>query len=355
MKKIFVGQFISTQESMLDERISQAGNNYQLKFINILTPAHSISIVPFFFNNFLSNNNLPANASLVYAKNAKNRSYKYLFTTIKSFKIIRSMKPESIWFYNLNLSFMLLFILVKCLTRAKTFIVVADFVEPHTILQRFINFLISRSDGCIVLNRNIVNKLSVKTKILPGIVEESAIILKKGEINKNILFSGSLAKTTGLELILEFARNNADYNLYISGRKYDYSDEEFEDLQRKNMFDNIHFLGLIAYDEYIEVAAKCTFAFSLRDINDTQHDFNFPSKILEYFSKGLIVISSINYADLDPNTYFRTVYTSEGIRELLVDINSSIDLQSFREDLYTYVNQNFTEKKLREIIIELES
>ena len=54
MKIIYVGSFVSEDMSINDKRISQAGNNYQLKLIEILQPAIVLSLVPIFLRKKIS-------------------------------------------------------------------------------------------------------------------------------------------------------------------------------------------------------------------------------------------------------------------------------------------------------------
>jgi len=48
MNITFVGQHVTVKESMQHDKISQAGNIYQLKFIEILEPTFVISLLPIF-------------------------------------------------------------------------------------------------------------------------------------------------------------------------------------------------------------------------------------------------------------------------------------------------------------------
>ena len=90
MKRIFIGQFVSKNESLLDKRISQAGNNYQLKFIKMVEPVISISIVPVFFNpNLISESNL--NIFKLSSK-IKNKIINVFITNFKSFLIVKKIE-----------------------------------------------------------------------------------------------------------------------------------------------------------------------------------------------------------------------------------------------------------------------
>jgi hypothetical protein len=76
--------------------------------------------------------------------------------------------------------------------------------------------------------------------------------------------------------------------LFITGRPYEYKDSAFDELIEyyTSRFDNIKHLGLLDYEEYLVILDKCDIALSLRNPLDKEHQFNFPSKILEYLSKS---------------------------------------------------------------------
>jgi hypothetical protein len=89
----------------------------------------------------------------------------------------------------------------------------------------------------------------------------------------------------------------------------------------RNVHDNIEFLGLLSTEEYLRVLDKCTIALSLRNPEDLEHQNNFPSKIIEYLSKGKLVISTIKYQDIpeDVLTYcdFNHISLASKIHDLL--------------------------------------
>ena len=351
-KRIFIGQFVSEEESYLDKRISQAGNNYQLKFIDIVNPFLSLSLVPTFFNRSKIVNDKPKVKKLTSYSN--NRGVMILENNFKAFKLIKKEKPDSIWCYNITTSNFVVCVLLRYFTSYKLYFVVADYYNTNTWLQKMFQIILSVSAGSIVLNSNISKELNCKTKVLPGILKDIAIELNISHQNNCILFSGSLGKTTGFELALKFANSNPKYTLYITGVPYQYTKQEFQDLLDLNKSKNIIYKGQLSYTEYIVLLNKCTYAFSLRDPSDLQHDYNFPSKILEYLSKGKIVISTKVYPEIKSDFYFKSDSNIDSLTKTFNKINEGVNIDKFRQDLYDYVKTNFSSKSLNETILNLE-
>ena len=243
-------------------------------------------------------------------------------------------------------------------TRRKLYYIVADYYSNSLYFQKLTNFLFSISSGCIVLNNNIKSKLSAKVEVLAGIVETKDISTKpfNNKNNNNILFSGSLGKTTGFELALKMGKELNDYNLFISGKPYEYTDIEFQKLLDSHKSDNIYYLGLLNHTEYLELIKKCNIALSLRDPKDIQHDYNFPSKILEYMSNGMIVISTKNYDELDENLYFRTKgFFVKELIEAVLSISKIENITDYKIKIANYIQENFTADNLLNMVIKLEN
>jgi glycosyltransferase involved in cell wall biosynthesis len=156
---------------------------------------------------------------------------------------------------------------------------------------------------------------------------------------------------------LNFFSTHTDYELYISGKPYCYSQNEFDGLLEKyvNKSTNIRYLGLLPLNEYYEVLNSVDIALSFRDSNDLQHDYNFPSKILEYLSFGKIVISTKKYPDIDDKLYFHTQANSESLKVTLdsIFLMSKKDLIERNTFVYNYLIESFTEKALINSIIKV--
>ena len=214
MGRVFIGQFVSEKESLLDKRISQAGNNYQLKFIKMVNPDISISIVPIFFNPELVVNTEVNINKLI--SNIKNKIINTVITNIKAFTIVnKNKKIENIWIYNITISTILISILLTLFSNKKIYYIVADYHNLNFFIQKLTDILLSWSNGCILLSPNVKTKLKCKVEILPGIIESNEINISDTIRSNNILFSGSLGKTTGFELVLKMAKESNNINLYL--------------------------------------------------------------------------------------------------------------------------------------------
>ena len=354
MGRIFIGQFVSDEESLLDKRISQAGNNYQLKFIKIVKPDISISIVPIFFNSQLVVNK---ESNVIKLKsNIKNNIINTLITNIKAFFLVKKNKKiENIWIYNITVSTILTTILLTLFSNKKIYYIVADYHNLNFFIQKLTKILLSLSNGCIILSTNVKTKLKCKVEMLPGIIESNEINISKAIKTNNILFSGSLGRTTGFELALKMAKQTKDINLYVTGIPYGYTSFEFQNILKLFKSENIFYLGLLNYTDYKKVISKCSIALSLRDPNDIQHNFNFPSKILEYMSKGIVVISTKMYNEINNDSYFFSSFSVNGLIKVTKKILKNKNLTDYRVNLNQYVYNNFTEKNLISKIEKLEN
>ncbi len=363
MEILFIGQFVSQEASMIDNRISQAGNNYQLKLVELLSPNLAVSIVPIFFRrNDLHSTPLRE----VVMINSKTRLptklhyiYRLLCDTFKVVRLIGKSKINNVFFYNIDKHNLLMIFITKFLQKKNTFVIVADHstFSEKTWSDRISNTVLKKIDGALVFNSNI--RVNANQIVFPGLLKEDQIVTPSPShvIQKSVLFSGSLGKTTGLELALETFSERSDFVLYITGRPYKYSESEFEALISKytQSYNNIKYLGLLDYEEYIEVLNKCDITLSLRDPQDEEHQYNFPSKILEYLSKSKLVISSIVYKDLPEAYLFSCSFDKDNLHRTLdyICTLNKDEVYELKLKIFNYISSNFTSSTLKRVCKEL--
>ena len=160
MDIIFIGQFVSREESLKDLNYSQAANSYQITFLKLIKPKLIISIIPIFINkhyqfsfpieiiNFI-NNPLKRNSF----RHKLLRLYK---DTKQTLNIVRDSKIRNVWFYNITISNVFIFLYVFLLTKKKTYVLVADYSFSKTnLINVLLNYSIRISKGVIVWNSNI--------------------------------------------------------------------------------------------------------------------------------------------------------------------------------------------------------
>lgn len=353
MDIIFIGQFVSREESLTDLNYSQAANSYQITFLKLIKPKLIISIIPIFINKhspfsfpidkikFINN---PLKGNSFYHKIL--RLYK---DTKHTLNIVRDSKIRNVWFYNITISNVFIFLYIFFFTKKKPYVLVADYSFSKTnLINVLLNYSIRISKGAIVWNSNIKHKNKF---VVPNILDSSKIKLNQSKvINPVIIFSGSLGKTTGFEFALEFFSKYKNYELIITGMPYHYSDIEFNYLIEKYVSpnENINFYGLVNLERYHELLRGADIALSLRDAENKEHDGNFPSKILEYLSFGKFVVSTRKYNDIDSELY---LYSKSNFKSFNKVLQTLLDLKpqeilDKRKFIYDNLLKNHTEKRL---------
>jgi hypothetical protein len=346
---IFIGQFVPESDANTNSSISQAGNNYQHKLIRILRPKKVFSFVPIFFNNKINCNKKNIVYLRSFSKFISSRIYRLFLDTLSLIYKLRKSRINNILFYNIDKQTFLSVFLTKYLLKKNVFIILAD--NPNfrgkSFFDKLINYLTLKIDGVLVFNGNsLVNK---NQQLLHGIIEESNLIINDTKPNNNVIFSGSLGNTTGFELVLETISKRSDINLYITGKPYDYTNKQFETLiESYDKFININYLGLLDYQEYQDVLSKCDIALSLRNPSDEEHQYNFPSKILEYLSKSKFVISTLDYKGFSNKYLFKTEFNSSSLNSTLNKIYAleQSEVLKIKRDIFIYLKNNYTNKQL---------
>lgn len=71
-------------------------------------------------------------------------------------------------------------------------------------------------------------------------------------------------------------------------------------------YPNIHWYGQLPFNKYLGLLHSISFQLSTRDPNMPENQCNFPSKIIESLLHNRIIISTIEYKQLDGIKYFIT-------------------------------------------------
>lgn len=232
------------------------------------------------------------------------------------------ISEKNIWFYNLNNQNILLYILLRYFMRKKVFVLLADFTPPKYFfsLSTFMQYMIKQSYGILSLSER-TNIRHVNFVSLPGIVTSIPDINVNNVhlIDKStFLFSGYLGEVTGIELALKYFSKHPQFLLYVTGR----GNLEREVQKYASMYHNIVYLGFLEYDDYINWLSKIDFCLNFRNPLLSENSNNFPSKILEYFTYGKIVISTIMYPELEGLNYFYISYSEDDFNRLMGEIES---------------------------------
>src|SRR4051794_37870026 len=128
---IFVSQIVPNELEILDQRVSNAAQIYQQKFIDFTNPTITISIYPHFIKSLADHFDPKLrvhylNKEYKLGIGAVSSAAKLLLNSYKALTIILSQKKEEVWFYNLNLSTVLIVFFTRFIFNRPTFIILAD-------------------------------------------------------------------------------------------------------------------------------------------------------------------------------------------------------------------------------------
>lgn len=241
---------------------------------------------------------------------------------------------SSVWFYNLNTLNALLFLLLKWFkSSVQLNVIVLDFtpvVKGFGLNQIYLR-LINRAHGriCLASSELFCKENSV---VLPGVVPSSDEKYPEiKNIKKSFLLSGALSEEISmLPTVLEVFSEMPDCELYITGSR---GDEQLIQ-QYSGKYANIHWYGQLHFKDYLELLHDITFQLSTRDIRYPENQCNFPSKIIEALLHNRIVISTIEYPQLEGVRYITVNPSKEG---LLNGIKAVTRLME--KDILSYANQ----------------
>lgn len=275
---------------------------------------------------------------LVYSKLRKNRITSKLAALYEQFLIFKKIpQNSSFWFYNLDLGTALLFILLKIFKPSVLLnVIVLDFspVTKGIGVNTFCLKLINKADGMICLSESPLFKSSNKF-IIPGIVPlEKQDIPKIDTLNKKFLLSGALNETIAqTSMVLKAFSQLPSLELHITKQMGDSSLIE----EYSKSYTNIIYHESLSYSEYIDLLHSITYQLSTRNPNAPENQCNFPSKIIEALYHNRIVLSTIEYPQLEDVQYH---YVSSEIERFISDLNDITSLPS--EIALSYANQSET-------------
>lgn len=230
-------------------------------------------------------------------------------------------KDASIWFYNLNILNALLFLLLKAFKPSVQLnVIVLDFTPAKSWKQQNYWYLklINSAHGRICLANSPLFKHK-NSVTLPGVVpannEAFPLIVKPA---LSFLLSGVLLpEISQLKMVLKTFAELPQCELHITGMKGD------EDLLKEyaEKYTNIHWHGQIPYGEYLTLMHSVTFQLSTRSPEMPENQCNFPSKIIESLLHNRIVISTIEYEQMEGVKYFVTTSQPDAFKQHIEGIS----------------------------------
>lgn len=349
--RLFITQIFPFDEVVNIKGASQAGNNFCHNFMiaGEFSKTYSLQLIsekkkkPF----FKQNKTIDYICVRIFPHVGLIRFFNALIENIIIFIRILKSGKKHIWFYNVMYHNFVLFCLLRFLTKKKCFVLVADF-NPDLTMNKFSKPLLRKAHGIISLTQEFA-QITPKIKnfiVIPGIINTYSQIntnQKTSSFNINrILFSGVLDSHKGIKLALDAFALMPENELIITGIGKNI--ELIEEYSKR--YNNIKYLGYLKFDEYIKILNSINIVLSLRDTNVRENEFNFPSKIIEYFLAGKIVVSTKAYSTIDNSMYYVCEFqTSELKKSIEAIAKTPIDkLIKLSQDVKNYANKNFSYK-----------
>jgi glycosyltransferase involved in cell wall biosynthesis len=288
----------------------------------------------------------------------QNRWFRLFNIIIENYIIIKNIlinHENNIWFYNIDPHNFISYLILKFIFKKKCFIILADF-SPDVAISKFFLKVMRKANGIVSFSYKtqelFLNHPNFEIK--PGIINPKCIVCQDiNTTNKKIyLFSGCLDYHTGIDLVLEVFSKLPEYNLIITGNgNAQYLIDNY--IQK---YDNIKYLGYLKYTEYLEVLKKADIVLNLRNPNFIENNYNFPSKIIEFFLNKKLLISTIKYIGIDENLYFYSDYNINALKntiQIVIDSNN-IELENKRNLSYNFATQNYSYESWDGVIKKIE-
>ena len=360
--RAFISQMIPQDSLSRETQASQAANNFCMNFINAVNIDLAIFLIPIFVKNkiaFKYNFTIPYKIvqSRIFPQKYLGVFFNLIIENIKLFKIIRVQKIQNIWFYNLTIHNAISFILIKWIIKRKCFILFADStpIKKKYDINRFINWLILKSDGIISLShKSDFIKNHTNLSLLSGIIGKNQYVIQNRKINrKDILFSGYLRSHAGIHLALETFVKNSDLNLIVTGR----GDEEKLVQAYSVQNSNIKYLGFLEFNDYLNLLNNVDIVLNLRDPFNQENLYNFPSKMIESLIQKKVVVSTIKYPQIAEDVYFYTPYDTESLLNTLLKILELDDatLNKIMDKSHLFASRSFSAEAWLNVVNKVEN
>ena len=295
--------------------VSQAANNFCLHINELGYFSHHVAIPPAnidqnFQNQIEENTGIEYHLCRVFKHKGIGKAINIILDNIWLYFRILKAPEKNIWFYNVWTGNLLSYLLIHALSFKKVYILLADYnpARYNRWIGKSILWAIRQAKGVVSLSGR-CNEVNHNFSCIPGIIPKSKISEQIGNFHRNkcFLLSGTLNKNTGIDLALDVFKNIPEATLFLSGIISDDYKIKVEEICRK--YKNIIYKGFFEkHSEYLDLLHSVDFTLSLRDPLSIVNHYNFPSKILETLAYNKIVISTIEYPELNGINYLCAPY-----------------------------------------------
>lgn len=321
----------SPKNKILEYNLSSAGCNFTFNLLsgNMFDVVYSI-LPPYVKAN--KNDLVEEGIKFVYLPSIRNSILRRLSPLVEQWMLFKKIpRTSSLWLYNVTtLNALLIFLLWIFKPSVKCYVIVLDYI-PGARYNNFFLRIINKCDGLICLANS--ERFSKKnTKFLPGVTPATFVSRKKiTHVTKDFLLCGTLRdEISMLSRLLPAFSQMPHLNLHITGELQDTSL-----LEKYKGYSNIHYHGILPYDEFLQLSQDIPFLLSTRNPESSENQCNFPSKVIEALLNNRIIISTIAYEQLEGINYF-TIGTERD--EIIADLLHISSLPE--EQLLRYANQD---------------
>ena len=187
-------------------------------------------------------------------------------------------------------------------------------------------WLVAEMDGLILLTKLMAVPLFAahqKISVIEGLItsrelESTAIALPKDE-RPAVLYTGTLNRELGLDILLDAFAQLDEYQLWLCGK----GDMEDEILLAQANNNNIHYFGFVQQSQAVYLQGKAELLINPRTNERTYTLYSFPSKTMEYMRAGKPVLccrlDGIP-ADYDEYLSYIEPQDAQGIRTAIRDM-----------------------------------
>ena len=328
-RRAFVSQILPKKD--ITKLVSQAANNFCYNLIEANCFDYCLSILPNNISRLVVKGTEEKVDFIYYIPKLKIRPIIIIQIFVESIISLKRLSPfQNIWFYNLTSSTFLLFLILKYILKKKVFVILADYT-PNTssLLSKLIYKQINRSDGLITLSSRI-KELSIRNIVnIPGIITTISSVCRVNHKGHRVFLLAAGGAPVERHIIAYKAFGDvSDATLFITGTK---SKEEYVKIEQQ--YQNIRYIGYLSYEEYLSTLNSVDVVLSLRDGSELANVYNFPSKILEAFSFGKAVLSTMCYPELDKFCYVTAELNQEDLAAKIKKYNMMDD-----DEFYKYAD-----------------
>lgn len=306
---------------------------------------------------------------------------RFVLLTIEIIKWIRKNSHGNIFIYSLYSPYLFSVFLIRLLNKKndiKICLIVPDLygkysIQPslyslkglqHRVDSFFKSKLSKKLDLYVLLTKQMAKPLGLnesKYVIVEGLIDKTKInYLNQTNCSNSkriILYTGSLLKVFGIEMLLEsFTRiNNINFELWICGPV----NESNRVLEFTKKDKRIKYLGFLQGEELNKARIKCHLLINPRPNIGEYVKYSFPSKTIEYMASGKPVL--MYKLDGLPEDYYNYIYfidefNQESIASAIVNVlskseNELIDFGKKAAD-FIFINKN-SQEQIRKIFLKL--